>query len=473
MSLTKVSYSMIQGAPVNILDYGASASSSNNSVAIQAALDTGLDVYVPSGDFVVTDTLTMKTAYQNLFGVGQASKITFNFSSIKAGLVLDENGATNFAEKSRIHDLYLYGSANVLMVIHVKASTTRIYDNRIVNASAVVGHGIYCAALNESTAPFVKSFGHVISNNNIYGNNVTGSVGIVFNERNHPAWVQNNNIGVFDTLIEVAGTEAMIDIKDNYLEPAKNIGVDLNSSNASSKMYNITIQNNYFEECPIAVRLKQGASNCLKIVDNYSYPHTQTSAYGVAPFFWAATTGAAATTASIVENNTIDGHSSLFLLDDEYNSRLASTKNNVLISPSVWATGTYANNAYKIRQFNSYFTKRNVSGVFLGEDTARLESKDAVFSIPIQFEPHQKMWKLETNYAQTGSTGVTIELFKSTSGGITATSLGSATRTTDGLLTITLDNYSAEPNYNYYLTVTYSNTGTSGYIYPFQLYLYE
>ena len=46
MSLTKVSYSMIQGAPVNILDYGASTSSANNTVAIQAAIDTGKDVFI-------------------------------------------------------------------------------------------------------------------------------------------------------------------------------------------------------------------------------------------------------------------------------------------------------------------------------------------------------------------------------------------------------------------------------------------
>ena len=61
MSLTKVSYSMITGAPVNILDFGASpsASASANAAAIQAAVDSistttagagpGGLLYIPAG----------------------------------------------------------------------------------------------------------------------------------------------------------------------------------------------------------------------------------------------------------------------------------------------------------------------------------------------------------------------------------------------------------------------------------------
>lgn len=53
MSLTKVSYSMIQGAMANVLDYGASpsATASANAVAFQAAIDSGKTVYVPSGTY--------------------------------------------------------------------------------------------------------------------------------------------------------------------------------------------------------------------------------------------------------------------------------------------------------------------------------------------------------------------------------------------------------------------------------------
>lgn len=75
MALTKVSYAMINGAAVNILDYGALASASDNTLAIQAALDTGLDVYVPEGTFY-SAALTIDTNGQRIFGIGTLKAIS-------------------------------------------------------------------------------------------------------------------------------------------------------------------------------------------------------------------------------------------------------------------------------------------------------------------------------------------------------------------------------------------------------------
>ena len=53
MALTKVSYSMIQAAPINVADYGATGDgSTDDTVAIQAAFDAvsatgGTIVFVP------------------------------------------------------------------------------------------------------------------------------------------------------------------------------------------------------------------------------------------------------------------------------------------------------------------------------------------------------------------------------------------------------------------------------------------
>ena len=71
MSLTKVSYSMIEGATVNVLDYGAFNDNTNTSVttaAIQAAINTGKNVYFPSGDYSLDNELTVFSAGQILFG---------------------------------------------------------------------------------------------------------------------------------------------------------------------------------------------------------------------------------------------------------------------------------------------------------------------------------------------------------------------------------------------------------------------
>lgn len=60
MSLTKVSYSMITGAPANILDFGAVGDGvTDNTTAIQAALDSGaFQVVFPAGVYV-TGALTI------------------------------------------------------------------------------------------------------------------------------------------------------------------------------------------------------------------------------------------------------------------------------------------------------------------------------------------------------------------------------------------------------------------------------
>ena len=61
MSLTKVTYSMIQGAPVNVLDLGADLTGvADSTTAIQTAINTGA-AYLPAGTYKVTASLTLRT----------------------------------------------------------------------------------------------------------------------------------------------------------------------------------------------------------------------------------------------------------------------------------------------------------------------------------------------------------------------------------------------------------------------------
>jgi hypothetical protein len=108
MSLTKATYSMIVGASANVLDFGAVAGSDCTS-AFQAAIDTGLDVYVPPvSDLTVpylVGNLTLSTTGQTIFGASGRSLIKLknaanvsmftvsaNYVTIKA-LGLDGNKA--------------------------------------------------------------------------------------------------------------------------------------------------------------------------------------------------------------------------------------------------------------------------------------------------------------------------------------------------------------------------------------------
>lgn len=74
MSLTKATYSMIAGAVINVLDYGAIGDGvTDDTAAIQAAIDVALgvqQVFIPAGTYKVTDTLNLYKG-SNIVGVNQ------------------------------------------------------------------------------------------------------------------------------------------------------------------------------------------------------------------------------------------------------------------------------------------------------------------------------------------------------------------------------------------------------------------
>ena len=86
MSLTKTSFSMIQGAVLNVLDFGADATGSVDSTSvIQSAIDKGLatntPVFFPAGTYKITSVITLSssaTPYLNgvkVFGAGQKQSV--------------------------------------------------------------------------------------------------------------------------------------------------------------------------------------------------------------------------------------------------------------------------------------------------------------------------------------------------------------------------------------------------------------
>ena len=83
MALTKATYSMIDGASANILDFGVDPTGvADSTAAFQAALDSGAAaVYVPAGTYKITASLNM-AANQTLYGEGRASVISFVSNSL-------------------------------------------------------------------------------------------------------------------------------------------------------------------------------------------------------------------------------------------------------------------------------------------------------------------------------------------------------------------------------------------------------
>lgn len=76
MTLTKATYSMIAGASVNVLDFGAVGNGvTDDTAAIQAAINSFASgqgrIYFPKGVYLVTSTITIDKDRINLIGTGQ------------------------------------------------------------------------------------------------------------------------------------------------------------------------------------------------------------------------------------------------------------------------------------------------------------------------------------------------------------------------------------------------------------------
>jgi hypothetical protein len=89
MALTKVTYSMIEGAVVNALDYGASttATAAANKTAIEAAFAAGDTVFLPEGSYSVAG-LTMaseKTLVGSGYGTVLNCSDTIDFTDVRKG----------------------------------------------------------------------------------------------------------------------------------------------------------------------------------------------------------------------------------------------------------------------------------------------------------------------------------------------------------------------------------------------------
>ena len=114
MALTKATYSMIETAPANVVDFGAVGDGvANDSAAIQAAIDTGKPVYFPAGTYLCNVSINNKTI---LYGDGSTlSKIT-PFNAATPAMIYTFAAVSNPAPgafwtyHSIVRDLGFYGT---------------------------------------------------------------------------------------------------------------------------------------------------------------------------------------------------------------------------------------------------------------------------------------------------------------------------------------------------------------------------
>jgi hypothetical protein len=159
MSLTKASYSMITGAPVNVKDFGAKGDGATNdagafSAAIAAVATTGQSIYVPAGTYVIGSVLST-TGHLNMFGDGEKSVLDFS------GITAAASGITVTGTVTEIQAVSSASAGNLSVVFATPPSLTTgdvfiLFDDAVLWNSARVyyytGEWLECREVSGNTA---------------------------------------------------------------------------------------------------------------------------------------------------------------------------------------------------------------------------------------------------------------------------------------------------------------------------------
>jgi hypothetical protein len=121
MTLTKATYSMIDGAPANVLDFGADPTGvADSTAAFLAAMTAASNIYVPEGTYCVDAgnssgcLITSGTGY-NVYGDGEKSIIKrFSYNPASSCINFDSGSSSAFIDDVKFSNLKFLGDVATL-----------------------------------------------------------------------------------------------------------------------------------------------------------------------------------------------------------------------------------------------------------------------------------------------------------------------------------------------------------------------
>ena len=301
MSLTKVSYSMIQGADVNVLDYGASSSASAavNTAAFIAALtaaksnSTGVDqngnpagtVFVPRGRYQLNPDEIIIPNWVNLKGAGKSATMLV---AANAGTTLISMGtAADPTYRTSISSLTIFGAGLNITGLSIFASLWLMYDVEVVSCNY---HGIYlyssytgkayntyvsyCAASAGYAGIYMTgvSTGSGVNDVNFYGGGLSYCYDSVRIQNGNGVWfdgvsVQSSKRNCFVIDASSFGVSG-VTVRNCYFEA--NSDTAAGAVISGGDLSYVTVENNYFAG-PGAfqtVTIRGSNFNQLKVINN-------------------------------------------------------------------------------------------------------------------------------------------------------------------------------------------------------------
>jgi hypothetical protein len=192
---------MINGPTINPVDYGASTSSSDNTAAIQAALDAAEDaggaiVQLPAGEFTIAGTLTVKsnTKFCGVsMGFGVYASTILNYTGTSVAIQIGEGGYANgFYSKLQGFKL-VNGGASVgsTVGIYIRATQTEIEDVTVMDGGFF---GFNDGIKTDYTA---TTFTHIMRRVYVYGCGTGFYLRKVNNVVLDACFIESNDTGVY------------------------------------------------------------------------------------------------------------------------------------------------------------------------------------------------------------------------------------------------------------------------------------
>jgi hypothetical protein len=125
MSLTKASYSMITGAPANVLDYGADLTGTTDSAAaFTAALAASNLVYIPNGTYRLNSTITL-ASQKILYGAGYDC---VKINSYAAASPCFQTSLGVLCDSSQMRGMYVIAKSSATVIFDFSTARNCVFD---------------------------------------------------------------------------------------------------------------------------------------------------------------------------------------------------------------------------------------------------------------------------------------------------------------------------------------------------------
>jgi hypothetical protein len=254
MSLTKVTYSMIDGAPANVTDYGAIGDGiADDTAAFQAAINSGASrIIAPTGRYKITSTLNFSSFGQALVG---ASVATYGAPSTYAKTVLVHSFNGDLIRINYDTSVVARGR-NQIVDINFESNDT--YTGVAISVTSQLNYITRCGFYRFADGAIRvrgRSYGTYIENPSCDECGSNGAYDISGDADTGPSATDYNTItvvtgGIFESSATGAISLKNCDpfyIEDNYIEPFNSPTTDpmIRTENSTSGNTEGWIRNNY------------------------------------------------------------------------------------------------------------------------------------------------------------------------------------------------------------------------------------